>query len=414
MTRIKKQVLLSLVFMSMFQCFAYSQGSAYSGTYTKSAPVIYQDAHDLTISGLQITNPSGVCISLNNCYNITIQNCKLGPSAEVAVYLYNCKNIIIKNCSMENVASGLLSDTGTGIQFIYNDVKNVMGPMPRGQMAQFDNGYGTGNKINYNICENIVGQNNQEDAVNLFKSNGTAADPIQVIGNWIRGGGTTNSGGGLLAGDNGGSYQLFENNICVNTGNEGIEVAGGHDIIVRNNKFYSQKTAISNVGISVHNQYTDPSYNITIENNQVNWTFFTGEINNLYNYGNSGTITGWSTNVYNPNLNASVLPVKIIGRALQDTIPIKQDTIPASKPAEVNYKIYPNPLYSKSMIVTTQIPNNEKVVIYNSQGLKIIEKSLSNSKTEIDTSILGMGVYNVEIFDNEKVIEQRKITIKSN
>ena len=407
MKNIKKQVLLCLVFMIMFQCFSYGQGSSYSGTYTKSAPVTYQDSHDLTISGLQITNPSGVCISLNNCYNITIQNCKLGPSVEVAIYLYNCKNIIIKNCSMENIASGLLSDTGTGIQFIYNDVKNVLGPMPRGQMAQFDNGYGTGNKINYNICENIVGQNNQEDAVNLFKSNGTAADPIQVIGNWIRGGGTSNSGGGLLAGDNGGSYQLFEDNICVTTGNEGIEVAGGHDIIVRKNKFYSPKTAISNVGISVHNQYTDPSYNITIENNEVNWTFFTGELNNYYNYGNSGTIIGWSTNVYNPNLNESILPVKIIGRVQATT-----DVVSTSITSPI--KIYPNPAIDHLTIETTPDIKNGVLVIYNINGQKMLEQTLQDTNTEINTNNFAAGVYILKISNENRIMDVRKITIRKN
>jgi len=310
----KKHIVLTVIFISQFNCFSFGQGNAYCGPYVIKSPIVWNDVQNKTISKLEIKNPKGHCIKLIHCSNITIQNCKLGPSIDVAVYLYDCHNITITNCSIENVASGLLADSGSGIRFIYNDVKNVQGPMPRGQMAQFDNCSGTGNRINYNICENITGQSNPEDAVNLYKSNGTVHDPIQVIGNWIRGGGPSKSGGGLLAGDNGGSYQLFEDNICVTTGNEGLEVAGGHDITVRHNKFYSQKTTISNVAISVHNQHSDPSYNITIENNEVNWTLFNGEKNNLWNYGNSGTITGWSTNKYNPGLKSSILPEKIIGR----------------------------------------------------------------------------------------------------
>jgi len=414
MKTLQNPLLLSLIFIFIFHCFSYSQGSTYVGTYVTSAPIVKTGVSNITISGLQISNSSGACITLNNCSNIIIQNCKLGPSSGLAVDLNNCTNITVTNCSMANISSGLHAYMGSGISFINNDIQNVVGPYPHGQMAQFDHVSGAGNRINYNSCDNISGQSNPEDLINIYMSNGTANDPIQVSGNWLRGGGPSTTGGGLLAGDNGGSYQLIENNICVNTGYEGIEVAGGHDITVRNNKFYSQKTLVSGLGISVNNQNTEASYNITVENNQMNWTRLTGEVKNLWEAGNVGVIKGWSTNTNNPDLNSTILPAKIIGRALIDTIPTKQDTIPTSKPVVVNFGIYPNPVYSLSLIVTSSTQNNDKIVIYNSVGLKMIEASINKNKMIINTSVLALGVYHVKILENEKILVERKIKITRN
>ncbi|MBP6662762.1 MAG: BACON domain-containing protein, partial [Paludibacter sp.] len=48
--------------------------------YTISAPISLDGKSNMTISYLEITNPTGHCIKLANCSNITIQYCKLGPS----------------------------------------------------------------------------------------------------------------------------------------------------------------------------------------------------------------------------------------------------------------------------------------------------------------------------------------------
>ena len=402
--RIIKKILLIGIFIFIIQGISYGQGSTYTGTYVQSAPIVWNNVNNATISKLQITNTSGHCISLINCSNITIVDCKLGPSTGNGVDMDHCTNITISNCSMTNISSGVYISTGSGISVTYNDVQNVQGPFPRGQMVQFNSVSGTGNKINYNSCDNIYGQSNPEDIVNLFKSNGTIDDPIQVIGNWLRGGGPSKTGGGLLAGDNGGSYQLFENNICVNTGNEGIEVAGGHDIIVNNNIFYSPQTTVSGVGISVYNQCTtDPCYNITVQNNQINWIHYSGVLNNLYNAGNSGVITGWSTNMYNSNLNSSILPLKIIGRAQGITTEI----IPVT--SIDNYNVYPIPFYDNLSIEKSETSVNEKVFIYNLNGQQIIEQSLNDIITNINTNYMVAGIYILKITKNNNIIYTKKI-----
>ena len=420
MKNIKKQILLISIFIVLFQCFSFSQGSKYTGAYKDSSPIALDGVSNQTISGLKITNPGGHCIKLSNCSNITIQNCKLGPSKGEGVFLSNCTNITVTNCSMESVESGVVADVGTGIKVTNNDVKNVQGPMPRGQMVQFGNVTGSGNSISYNVVENILGQSHPEDEISLYMSNGTAQDPIQVIGNWIRGGGPSTSGGGIMTGDMGGSNVLVQDNILVNPGQYGITISSGTNITIKNNKIFSDKLAFSNIGLSAYKQYAIETSGNTIMNNQVNYTNKDGVLNNMWNAGNCGVISGWDTNTYDPNLNSSILPAKIIGRTQVDTIANpkqdsianpKQDTIAIPKQIDIKLKIFPNPVYSKSIIVTASTPNTEKIVIYDIKGQAVIEKSINNNRTEVDTSSLTVGIYIVKILNNGNIIDVRKIII---
>ncbi|MDP4239099.1 MAG: right-handed parallel beta-helix repeat-containing protein [Bacteroidota bacterium] len=315
-----KYIILTAAFLVAFQGFLSGQGSASNGPYKPSSPIVLNGVHDKIISNLRIINPSGHCISLSNCSNITIQKCKLGPSEKEGVNLYNCTNITVTNCSMDSIETGVYAHGCTGIKVTYNDVSNVQGPMPRGQMVQFNNVSGAGNSISYNVGENTPGQSFPEDEISIFMSNGTATDPIQVIGNWIRGGGPSTSGGGIMIGDKGGSYIVVQDNILVDPGQYGISVSGGNHITVSNNRIYARKQSFCNVGLYVWNQSpTDCSF-ITISNNQVNYTNKSGEINNMWNAGNCGVILGWETNHYNTHLNSSILPAKIIGRCQKDSI----------------------------------------------------------------------------------------------
>jgi len=292
--------------------------------YTLSAPIVLDGKSNMTISYLEITNPSGHCIQLSNCSNITIQYCKLGPSKGEGVFLSNCTNITVRDCSMEYVESGVVADIGSAIKVLYNDIKNVQGPMPRGQLVQFGDVNGAGSSISYNVGENILGQSYPEDAISLCRSNGTAASPIQVVGNKIRGGGPSGSGGGIMSGDLGGSYVLVQDNILVNPGQYGLTVSSGHDVNISNNKIYSAKLAFSNVGLTAYKQYDISTYNITISNNAVNYTNKDGVLNDMWNANNCGTVAGWSTNYHDSSVTEAILPTVMMGGALQRAIDSKK------------------------------------------------------------------------------------------
>src|ERR1035437_131446 len=406
-TNIKKFILFTGMFLLLFQGFSYGQGSTYTGSYTTSEPISWSGISNQTISKLQITNSSGHCISLSNCSNITIQYCKLGPAKNEGVYLSNCTNITIINCTFSTVESGVYAATSSGISFTYNDVQNVQGPFPKGQMCQFDRVSGAGNSISYNVAENISGQSNPEDCISLYMSNGTAASPIQVNGNWIRGGGPSTSGGGIMTGDGGGSYITVQNNILVNPGQYGIAVASGTNINVSNNKIYGMAQTFTNVGLYVWNEYATPCSSITCMNNQVNFYYKTGSVNNTYMPGNCGTIVGWSTNTFPTTLNASILPSKIISRVSGTTTAIVAPTINL----KTGFKVYPNPASDHITIESSSELNNGKVIVYNIKGQRIIEQAILPGSMDIDTRALAKGVYLLKISGANQKTEDKKIII---
>ncbi|HMM17761.1 MAG TPA: right-handed parallel beta-helix repeat-containing protein, partial [Petrimonas sp.] len=286
---------LLIVLNILFVCFtvhsSYGQGSRYTGSYIKSSTIQHVGKSNFVIEGLEFTSNDRDLIVLYSCENVVIKNNSFAASpAKRGIYLDNCKNITIVDNTFDNVHTGLVAHNSRGIKFEYNDVKNVGGPMKEedknnGFVALFDKVNGEGNSISYNVSENIFGQSSPGDLINLNQSNGTAQSPIMVKGNWIRGGGPSPSGGGIILGDIGGSYQVAEDNIVVNGGQYGISIAGGHDIALRNNKIYGSKNYFTNVGLYACNWYEEnlgKSYNITVAGNVVNYRNKEGNISNWW------------------------------------------------------------------------------------------------------------------------------------
>ncbi len=404
----KRQSFLIVALLVAFQCLTFAQGSKFAGPYTSSAPISWNGVKNKTISNLEIINPNGHCIELVNCSNITIVNCKLGPSKQEGVYMYNCSNIKVENCTLDHNDTGVFAGASTGISVMNNDVINVQGPMPRGQMVQFAEVSGGGNRICYNVVENTLGQSYPEDAVSLFKSNGIEGDPIQVVGNWIRGGGPSNSGGGIMTGDMGGSYILVQDNILVNPGQYGITIASGHHISIKDNKIYSKQLPFSNIGLSAYKQYQIDTFNDTIMNNEVNFTYMDGQLNNLLNDGKCGTIYGWNTNKYDPTLNEDVLPTKIVGKALIQGVTTETPELTN----DTKIKIFPNPAYDHFVVETSSELKNGSIEVYNISGQRMLTQMLDNERTEISSANLSVGVYLVKILNDNQAVDQQKIMIR--
>lgn len=335
-------IILGVVLLCFPFHISYGQGARYTGSYTKSAAIQHVNKSNFVIEGLEIPNGDRYLIVLYSCENVIIRNNKFGSSpTKLAIYLDDCKNITIIDNTFENVQSGLVAHKSQSIKFEYNDVTNVVGPLKGGgnigNMAMFDKVSGSGNSISYNVCENLSGESSPEDIINVNQSNGTSASPIMVKGNWLRGGGPSTSGGGIILGDVGGSYQIAEDNIVVNPGQYGISIAGGHNNTLRNNKIYGSRKSYNNVGLYAVNWYTDrgQSHSITVANNIVNYTDKNGNINNWWYGDNMGTISSKETNKYDASLNASILPDKIIGRARSSSPPSTGGStpLPEEKPA---------------------------------------------------------------------------------
>jgi hypothetical protein len=276
------------------------------GTYTASPAIALTGKHDIVISW--ISTPS---ISLTNCYNITIKHCNIGPSTTVGIPLYQCTNISIDSCNISNVSTGVYAVLSQTVSVTNCQAKNMMGPYPRGEFVQFNQVSGGGNHIMNNKFENILGQSYTQDAINIYQSNGLASDPIMISGNWIRGGGPSNTGSGIMLGDGGGSNIVAQNNILVDPGQCGMAIAGGTNVSIINNSIYAQQQSFTNVGIYYWNQSGLPSSAITISGNKINFTNSNGVLNNTWLPSGSLVPTGWNTNVYSTTLSESLLPAAL-------------------------------------------------------------------------------------------------------
>jgi hypothetical protein len=153
-----------------------------------------------------------------------------------------------------------------------------------------------------------------EDVINIYKSSGTADDPIQIFGNKIRGGGPSGSGGGIMTGDSGGAYIVVRDNILVDPGQYGIAIAGGHHVQIMDNKVFGKKQSFTTVGIYVWNQSKAPSHDHTVTGNQVRWFNNAGMENPYWDAENCGTITGWNDNNWHADLDDKLLPMDLLGK----------------------------------------------------------------------------------------------------
>ena len=198
------------------------------------------------IRGLRITGTSGIAINIGpNVHDVLIEDCEIGPmnlggTAGNGIQIESgAYNITIWHCTIHGVFSGLYAvGAKHPIVFEANYVYDILSPMPHGQMAQFNNvNGGTGqSKIIRNISDaNARTQTTHyEDHISMYESSGTAATPILIACNRIRGG-DSQSGSGLMIGDWGtslasaGHYYDVRYNIVVDVPNTGIGVPGGGD-----------------------------------------------------------------------------------------------------------------------------------------------------------------------------------------
>ena len=282
-----------------------------------------------TISGLWITRTSGTgpCITIaNGATNVIIEDCKIGPNSDAAdtgtgISVTNGGVITINNCSFDAIATSFYAVTSTGpIKFHHNYNTRIRGPNfatggSRGQMVQFNACTAPGSKIMYNVSDltNPGYLDGPEDHVNMYASHGTAGNPIIIKYNKCRGGGPSNSGGGILAGDNGGSHIHIISNNVVNCGQYGVGIPGGDNNKLINKKVYGQQFAWSNVGI-MHWKWNlaEPAcFGHTVTGNRVWWINSNGSQNHFWepestspNYCTGATFSG---NVFgDATINASI------------------------------------------------------------------------------------------------------------
>jgi len=304
-----------------------------SPSYTTSTAIELFTANSNTIIENKTFNSMSNPIKLWECGNITIRNCKFKNITGAAISIENGQTVTIYGCVFDSCSNGVKVSANasnafngginSGITVLHNYFKNTMGGSVGYHAVQLTSCNGPGIKVNYNTFENIHLQSHVDDIVSCFNTYGSISDSIQVIGNWFRGGdyNTPNhTGGAVTIGDNGSSYIHVKNNVIINVVGGGIGLAGGHDITVENNTLY-QSQALANPlnqtdGLIMYNFDAIPSsatcYSNTIQNNRVYYLDSNGNPRN-YNSANKNCLdaAGTSTNVSDPTLTESILPVTI-------------------------------------------------------------------------------------------------------
>lgn len=253
---------------------------------------IYEQSN-VVIENLQFENGDSISIYVKKSSNITIRNCFFNKSALEAINIETSSNITIENCLFNHAQSGVYVMKSQVIKVINNQFVNVRKREDgsRGQFVQFNQVTGEGNIIENNRGENFLNESNPEDLISLYNSNGTAASPILIRNNIFRGGGPSISGGGIMTGDQGGSYLWVENNTLIDPGQYGIATAGGSNITILNNKIYGRQQSFTNNPLYVWAQTGIACSDINVKGNKINWTDKTGYMNMGWNAGNcAGTL----------------------------------------------------------------------------------------------------------------------------
>jgi hypothetical protein len=231
-----------------------------------------------------------------------------------AVEFENSDTLVVRRNRMERVATGVAVPNSRRIVIEHNTVRNVQGPLPRGQMVQFNGVNGGGNVVRCNTLENVPGQSGVvEDHISMYASSGAPGDPIRIEYNRTKGGESPDvSGCGIVVGDvNGGNHFRVTGNVIVNSGNCGIGLTAGSDVQITQNTVVSRGQRQANVGLLAWNLYRRGCSGNTFADNRVYWdaTLRWGGVNHMWDGApdySCQPIVGWNTNIVDASLTEAV------------------------------------------------------------------------------------------------------------
>lgn len=302
-----------------------TKGGTYTGNYQstnyKTPAVLIQTKEPVVLENMNLRGPGNLIFGFG--LNLTVRNTR-GYGVNPNIYGKPTGRFIdaqeILNLKLENNylegTGGIYayifngnSAAGQTIKILRNKIKNIDGRLSNGaggylnqryyfQFVQFNRVRSVANvEIAWNEVINEPGQSSLEENINMYSSSGTAASPIKIHDNYLKGAyaiypatDTNYSGGGILLGDGDASnmtvapgYVDVYNNQIIDTSNQGVGIAGGHDHRVYNNRIVSsgrlsngQPVAAQNVGIYLWDIANGSRYgtffNNSFYNNTLGWT----------------------------------------------------------------------------------------------------------------------------------------------
>ena len=261
-----------------------------------------------------LSRPASVPIyRKGNCDGIVIQGLTfqdLGPDVE-AIRLDKCNGVTIRGNDFARVAQAITILDSTNVKIEWNRYQDILGPHDRDPSKHRANFVQLVNVQGGLIRQNKGKGGDTEDIISLFKSGGTAEDPLVVEDNHFQGTDwVSDSSSGIALGDSTSSHSIARNNILLNPGQAGIFIAGGTDHQILGNIIYGEQRPASNVGVYVWNQYEDrPCSDNVVRDNQVFWLKADGTENPRWDAGNCGQIDGWPDNDWHAKLDPAALEV---------------------------------------------------------------------------------------------------------
>jgi hypothetical protein len=231
-------------------------------------------------------------IVIKSSQNITITNFNLTGPGKTGITIYGSDNVNVNHCNFTALKFGVYCDESTHLKIDNNNIHNITGG-PTSHGIQFDNSTG---EIIGNTIVSDTGTTNPGDLINVYESVGTAASPITVQGNYIKGGGPNRSSSGIQV-DQYCAYVNVTGNSLINPGSCGISSYLSDHITFTKNNVCSGAFTWSCIGM-----YVETTTHFTASGNNISWLAKNGQ---EFDYMNTDPAFKWTGN----NLLASC-PVK--------------------------------------------------------------------------------------------------------
>ena len=276
-----------------------TKGGTYSGRYQSAASgtacVRVATTEPVVLDGCTLTGP-GNLIEAGEGADLTVRNCRgqgLPPTAAKQapgrfLDVYRPQRLVVEHNFFAQT-SGMVIDrwhgtTGT-LLVRYNQARNVdgrwrgnAGGTPCSFLILNTVTHLPGVEIAFNEVLNAPDKSLVEDNINLYNSSGTAASPLRVHDNFVRGAypypasasqftgtGMTTDGDAKTLVEASGFIEANHNQF-VSTGNAGMNIAAGHDIFYHDNRIVTSGLLpggahfnATHAGLGIFNFYKQPA-----------------------------------------------------------------------------------------------------------------------------------------------------------
>jgi hypothetical protein len=309
-----------------------TKGGTYSGnwqstdagtpavTVATTAPVVIENAHVRSVGGLIKTSVAGADLTVRNSMGVAVSAPVKGQPNGVFLEAGSPARLDVENNYIENARGGVIVQGYAGkrdgeptIVIRGNRARNLNGMLSNGnggylpaeganrtqaRFIEFDSVQSVpGIDVGWNEVINYPGHSLIEDNIDIYRSGGTANQPLEIHDTYIQGAypykaaQDAYTGGGIKtdakAGDNTQEVPAFNSihdNQVVATTHYGIEFAAGHDNVAANNrvissglladgtKITSQLVGMANGDGAGSGVADGTMYNNTMRDNLIGWT----------------------------------------------------------------------------------------------------------------------------------------------